>query len=38
MAAGFDGFLVKPFEFATLADTVERVCATAVERERSRAS
>jgi CheY-like chemotaxis protein len=38
LAAGFDGFLVKPFEFATLADTVERVCATAVERERSRAS
>ena len=38
LASGFDAFLVKPFEFEALADTVERVCAAAGERERLRAS
>jgi signal transduction histidine kinase/CheY-like chemotaxis protein len=38
LAAGFDAFLVKPFEFGALADTVERVCGDPSARERSRAS
>ena len=39
VAAGFDAFLVKPFDFRELATTVERVCAagSAPRRERLRA-
>ncbi len=40
LAAGFDAFLVKPFDFPELAGTIERLCAAAEEaaQERSRAS
>ncbi len=40
LAAGFDAFLVKPFDFPELAGTIERLCAAAEEtaHERSRAS
>jgi signal transduction histidine kinase/DNA-binding response OmpR family regulator len=39
-AAGFDAFVVKPFDFGELAGTIERVCAAANERadQHSRAS